>query len=222
MQKIRRNRAKTTQRILDAFEEILAERGLQAVGVNRVAERAGVSKVLIYRYFGGLDGLVSHYLKMGRLYPLFSPPMLDQLRPGNQEDLSRVWHRQVIQLFRQFRSNKASRELLKANIIPNDPIAIVASQVQDEEITRLIHQLAFVEGVDHEALSAVLVGAMSYLTLLADNNRTMAGINLRSEAGWKRIEYAVKLIYTSLSRTAVQSDTVTFSRTEGILDAQWK
>lgn len=222
MEKIRRNRAKTTQRIIDAFEEVLAERGLQAVGVNRVAERAGVSKVLIYRYFGGLEGLIAHYIKMGRLYPSFTEPVLQQIRPNNEEELSRLWHRQLTQLFRQFRNNKASRELLKANIIENDPIADVASQVQDEEISRLINQFSFVENIDNAAISAVTFGALSYLTLMADNNRTMAGINLRGEEGWKRIENAVKLIYIALGEKAVQTEAVTFVKSDNTMDIQWK
>lgn len=222
MDKVRRNRAKTTQKIIDAFEEVLAERGLQAVGVNRVAERAGVSKVLIYRYFGGLEGLVTYYTKMGRLYPDFSEAVLDQLRPTNEDELSRLWYKQLTQLFRQFRNNKASRELLKATTITNDSIADVASQAQDEEITRLISQLSFVTDVDNEAISAVTMGAMSYLTLLADHNRTMAGIDLRSEEGWKRIENAVKLIYSALSRKAVESENTMFVKAENTPDINWK
>jgi len=201
---------------------VLAERGLQAVGVNRVAERAGVSKVLIYRYFGGLEGLVSYYIKMGRLYPDFSQSVLDQLRPSSEDELSRLWHKQLTQLFRQFRNNKASRELLKANTIANGSIADVASRAQDEEITRLIGQLSFVTDVDNEAISAVTIGAMSYLTLLADYNRTMAGIDLRSEEGWKRIEDAVKLIYSALGKKAVESESTTFIKAENTLDINWK
>ena len=222
MDKVKRNRAKTTQRIIDAFEEVLAERGLQAVGVNRVAERAGVSKVLIYRYFGGLEGLITHYIQMGRLYPNYTEPMLEQLRPADETELSRLWHRQLTQLFRQFRNNKANRELLKANVIENDPVAEVASQAQDQEITRLIHQFAFVDNVDSEAISAVTVGAMSYLTLMADNNRTMAGIDLRREEGWKRIEAAVKLIYIALGQQAAQAEKAAFSNADEVLDASWK
>ncbi|RYF78395.1 MAG: TetR/AcrR family transcriptional regulator, partial [Cytophagaceae bacterium] len=69
---------------------------------------------------------------------------------------------------------------------------------------------------------AVTVGAMSYLTLMADNNKTMAGIDLRSEEGWKRIEMAVKLIYTALSEKAVQSDAVSFTKSPSSVDIQWK
>ncbi|MBC8155525.1 MAG: helix-turn-helix transcriptional regulator, partial [Bacteroidetes bacterium] len=107
MDKIRRNRAKTTQRIVEALEDVIAERGLEGVGVNRIAEKAGVSKVLIYRYFGGLDGLMDYYVKMGKLFPMFTPVVLDQIRPLHESDLARIWYRQVIQTYRSFRTFKA-------------------------------------------------------------------------------------------------------------------
>ena len=53
-----RNRLKTEQRLLEALAAILLEQGYPAVGVNAVARRAGCDKVLIYRYFGGMDELL--------------------------------------------------------------------------------------------------------------------------------------------------------------------
>lgn len=222
MEKVKRNRAQTTQRIIDAFETVLAERGLQHVGVNRVAEEAGVSKVLIYRYFGGLDGLIDYYTKMGKIYPAFPPALLEQLRPENENELGRLWYRQVTQLFRQFRSNQAARELLKANVIENDPTAAAASQAQDQEIQRLVDQLSFVKGSDVQAISAVTIGAMSYLTLLAGNNRTLVGIDLRSDSGWKRIEQAIELIYSTLSQNIGQSDGLRLPTHNTVMEGQWK
>ncbi len=119
-EKVRRNRAKTTQRIVEALEEVIAERGLEGVGVNRVAERANVSKVLIYRYFGGMEGLLEYYVKMGKLFPVFNPAVLDQIRPLHESDVARIWYRQVIQTYRHFRTFKAAREILKASVIEND------------------------------------------------------------------------------------------------------
>ena len=49
----RRNRQMTMERILRAMGDTMAERGTEKAGINAVAERAGVNKVLIYRYFGG-------------------------------------------------------------------------------------------------------------------------------------------------------------------------
>jgi AcrR family transcriptional regulator len=224
MEKTKRNRAKTTQRILDAFEEVLAEKGLQHVGVNRVAERAGVSKVLIYRYFGGLEGLVEHYTKRGTLFPIFTPAMLAQLRPTDNSELGKVWHRQIVQIFRQFRASQAARELLKANTISNDSLADAASKALDDETLRLITQLSYVDTPQSKAISVIAIAAMSYMTLMADNNRTMVGIDLRSDAGWEEVEQALKLIYVALSRMVTPPiASVKVAQAEALASSgQWK
>ena len=207
MEKLTRNRDKTTQRIVEALEVVIAEHGLEGVGVNRVAEKAGVSKVLIYRYFGGIDGLMHYYVKMGKLFPLLTPVVLDQIRPMHESDAAKIWSRQVLQTYRSFRTLKAAREVIKATIVENDTTADVTSKAVDEEMTRLVEQLSFVEGADTKAISAVILGAMSYLTIMAQNNRTMIGLDLRSEEGWQRIENAVRIIYTSLNKMAIDSPT---------------
>lgn len=211
MEKIRRNRAETTQRIVNALEDVLAEQGLEGARINQIAEKAGISKVLIYRYFGGLDGLMEYYVRMGRMFPQFTPAMLDQIRPIHQDDLAKVWYRQAIQMFRYMRTSKAAREVLKANVVENDPTADVISKAQDDELMRLVNQLSFIEGPDIQAVSAVMLGALSYLTIQAQNNHTMVGIDLRSEQGWQRIEGAVKVIYLALNRMAVDSQAVKLS-----------
>jgi AcrR family transcriptional regulator len=220
--KIRRNRAKTTQRIVEALEEVIAERGLEGVGVNRVAEKANVSKVLIYRYFGGMEGLLEYYVKMGKLFPIFTPALLDQIRPLHESDIARIWYRQVIQTYRHFRTYKAAREVLKASVIENDPIAETTARAQDEEMTRLVSQLSFVKGADAEAISAVILGAMNYLTIMAQNDRTMISIDLRSEEGWERIENAVKTIYIALNKMAIGSKEVNLEIQSAYMPAaQW-
>jgi AcrR family transcriptional regulator len=53
-----RSRLQTEQKILAAVETLLLEQGYPSVGVNAIARQAGCDKVLIYRYFGGFDGLL--------------------------------------------------------------------------------------------------------------------------------------------------------------------
>jgi AcrR family transcriptional regulator len=55
---VARNRGATSARILTAATALLAEGGFQNFGVNAVARLAGCDKQLIYRYYGGMDGLV--------------------------------------------------------------------------------------------------------------------------------------------------------------------
>ncbi|MCP3688246.1 MAG: TetR/AcrR family transcriptional regulator [Gammaproteobacteria bacterium] len=53
-----KNRLKTEQRILDAVKHILLHEGFPAIGINSIARQANCDKVLIYRYFDGLGGLL--------------------------------------------------------------------------------------------------------------------------------------------------------------------
>ena len=53
-----KSRLQTEQKILQALEQLLLDQGFAIVGINSIARQAGCDKVLIYRYFDGLDGLL--------------------------------------------------------------------------------------------------------------------------------------------------------------------
>jgi AcrR family transcriptional regulator len=52
------------QRILDSAYELFARRGIRAVGVDEVIERAGVAKATLYRHFPSKDDLVVAFLEL--------------------------------------------------------------------------------------------------------------------------------------------------------------
>ncbi len=51
------------QRILDTAYELFSRRGIRAVGVNEVVERAGVAKATLYRHFPTKEALVLAFLR---------------------------------------------------------------------------------------------------------------------------------------------------------------
>jgi AcrR family transcriptional regulator len=55
--------AATRAKILDTATRLFYERGTLAVGVNEIAEAAGVSKVTLYRHFENKDDLVAEFLR---------------------------------------------------------------------------------------------------------------------------------------------------------------
>ena len=52
------------ERILDAAYELFSQRGIRAVGVNEVIERAGVATATLYRHFASKDELVLAFLEL--------------------------------------------------------------------------------------------------------------------------------------------------------------
>ena len=47
------------ERILDAATRLFYDKGIQAVGVNRIIAEADVAPMTLYRQFGGKDELVA-------------------------------------------------------------------------------------------------------------------------------------------------------------------
>src|SRR5437899_1191356 len=56
--------ASARERILDASYELFSQRGIRAVGVNEVIERAGVATATLYRHFASKDELVLAFLHL--------------------------------------------------------------------------------------------------------------------------------------------------------------
>jgi AcrR family transcriptional regulator len=65
----KRDRKATEASIVKAFETVLLRDGVQGLGVNAVAQEAGVNKVLIYRYFKDFPGLARHWSENSSFWP---------------------------------------------------------------------------------------------------------------------------------------------------------
>jgi AcrR family transcriptional regulator len=52
------------ERILDSAYDLFSQRGIRAVGINEVIERAGIAKDTLYRHFASKDELVVAFLEL--------------------------------------------------------------------------------------------------------------------------------------------------------------
>nr|WP_289705077.1 TetR/AcrR family transcriptional regulator [Bacteroides acidifaciens] len=88
----------TEKRLLDAVSHIIENDGFTKIGVNRIASQAGCDKVLIYRYFGGLDGLLVEWAKRHDYYSFAYSEFIDSIKQSEKWDI-----RQIVKdvLFRQ-------------------------------------------------------------------------------------------------------------------------
>jgi len=65
MKKTVKDRRNSRKLILDAAEEVFAEKGFDGARVDEIARRAGVNKALLYYYFPGKDAILG--LLLGKL-----------------------------------------------------------------------------------------------------------------------------------------------------------
>src|SRR5688572_26204688 len=52
------------ERILETAYELFSSRGIRAVGIDEVIERAGIAKATLYRHFASKDELVLAFLEL--------------------------------------------------------------------------------------------------------------------------------------------------------------
>jgi AcrR family transcriptional regulator len=59
-------RAEREQRMLDAAEAVFGEQGFRGASMERIAERSGVTKALVYQYFASKEGLYASCIERAR------------------------------------------------------------------------------------------------------------------------------------------------------------
>ena len=57
-----RNKEETKRKLIEALGAIVRSKGFNNLAVDKMAKDAGVPKIMIYRYFGGLDQLRQAYI----------------------------------------------------------------------------------------------------------------------------------------------------------------
>jgi AcrR family transcriptional regulator len=197
----RRNRQMTMERILRAMGVVMAERGTEKAGINAVAEKAGVNKVLIYRYFGGWNGLLEAYVQRGFFLSMFNEKFLDSV-PDNlpSDNRSKVWSEYTIQFMREFRTRKPSQELIRWEMSHGETeLARRLAEFRDNSYKKLVDKLAPFADYDPIAITSLMVAAVTHIVLTSTQRDHIGDIDLRTEAGWERLETAVRRIYSSLS-----------------------
>ena len=126
-----RDRAATEERLLAAVGTVLARDGFGALGVNAVAREAGTDKVLIYRYFDGLPGLLRAWGRSGRFWPsvdellAMQPGLLD--RPAAQR-----WATFFEHFIDALRARPLTLEVMAAEIVERNALTAILEEEREQ------------------------------------------------------------------------------------------
>ena len=194
----KRDRERTKGKILKAVGEVIEQYGTEKVGVNLIARTAGVNKVLIYRYFGGVDGLMEQYIKTGQYTSTTNVDFIESIPPTAPEERAKAWTKIMLTALNDLRERKATRDLLRWEIGAGRP---VLSETRNEISARIVEKIGDLPNYpDTSGLIAFLTAGIYYLTISADYRDPMVGVDLQSEEGWQRIENIVSSILANADK----------------------
>jgi len=201
-----KDRLMTEQNLINAVGEIILEEGFSSLGVNNVAQRAGVSKILIYRYFDDFDGLLKEWALRNNFWAETAAEALQELnrmvKTGStgQEEFGELLKNLFTRQGESVRSSAVRREVLRWMLMEDSEAGRQA--LQTVEALGVSISNAFRERIespaDIEAGAALLIGGIYYLALISDRVPVFNGVDLNSSRGWRRIYRAVGVIVDSL------------------------
>ena len=185
------NKEETRKGILAAVGRLLSKGGFRSIGVNRVAREAGVDKVLIYRYFGGLPALLDAFAKESRYWPGFDE-LSDYAASSGAREPKHVAAAMLIGFVRALRARPVTQEILRWELHERNQLTDELAKAREHEGLRILaHFAPGTDDADVAAITSLAVAGATYLVLRSKTADHYNGIDLRSEEGWKRIESAL-------------------------------
>ncbi|MGO4437498.1 TetR/AcrR family transcriptional regulator [Rhizobium sp. RAF56] len=191
-----RDRAATERNILDAAKALLAEAGFQGFGINAVARRARCDKQLIYRYYGGLDGLVEAIgTDLGSWVKDRIPEDTGGMFFLTYGDLM---ERLTLLFLDALRSDPLMRRIVAWEISENSEQVRRLSEARSKALSvwidRMRGSLTPPKGVDPAAVNALVLAAIQHFVLSAATSGQSGGFALKTQKDWDKAAAALKRI----------------------------
>lgn len=199
-----RDRDGTARAIVLAAREVLAEEGFQSFGVNAIARRAGCDKQLIYRYFGGLEGVAD---AIGDLLGEEIKERLGALRtqeaPRTYAALMQTMAAGLVDLMR---ASPLVRQINAWELAAPSPLVARLAAARSRQLLAwsigLRGDLAPPAGIDTGAANALILAAAEHLAMSGMAVGAYAAVPLRSEADWLRAKAALHDAIAAIYREA--------------------
>lgn len=191
-----KNKEATKKRIYEALEQIIKEGGVSAIGINNIAKTAGVDKVLIYRYFGGLGELLKDFIKQKDYFTNFiiNEISLDKLKTGKskKEFLKSV----LLNQYNYIKGDTVFAEILIWELsIKNEITEYIAQERERVGLNNLkVLSEKFNINSNFNVITSLLISGIYYLALRSKTVDDFNGIKLNEPKGNKVIEEGINMI----------------------------
>ena len=185
-----RDREATESRLLDTIGKMIAEDGFEKIGINAIATQSNVSKILIYRYFGSVEGLMAAYIKQYDFWLNFP------LEYPNREELPLFVKRMFQGQIEQLRNNPTLKRLYRWELSCNNDMIVKLREQREKVGVNLVKKVSELTGHPQNeiaVMASLLTASITYLVMLEDFCPIYNGIPLNENSGWEQINEGIEL-----------------------------
>ncbi len=182
----------TEKNLLEAVSHIIENDGFYKIGINRIANQAGCDKVLIYRYFGGLDGLLVEWAKRHDYYSFAYSEFIETIKSAEDKDIRQIVKDVLLRQLHYIKENVLMQELLVWELSGQSSFKGILEarersgyQLQ-EELNRYSDT-----GDDTDMSIAIIISAINFIVLFTRQYHRFNGIDFSKPEAWDRLETQV-------------------------------
>ncbi len=185
------------QKFLKAVGLILRTEGYQKLGVNRVAEVAGVDKSSLYYHFGSLDNLLEQYVLANDFW-------LGIFKEQTGKNLIDAGKNIITQQFDTVIKNEELQAFLRWELSETKGIPKYIAELREEMARDTLQQFQqyFKDtDIDMEMIAALLTSGIYYL-ILHRNLSTFCNVDINKKADAERLKKTIDKIAELLVKEA--------------------
>lgn len=186
---MQKSRIQTEQRIIRAVETLLLNEGFPAVGINSIAREAGCDKVLIYRYFDGLEGLLQRFADSHDLWWKVDEIILENMDEISQMSMPRFLDVLLKRHIQALQNRPLTQEIMAWEMSAQNALTRALSKIRTEQGMLLVKKvrLHFEQpAMDVGGILGIFGAAINYLII-----RTRHSHSEYEKEEWWRLEHTI-------------------------------
>ncbi|MEM7561513.1 MAG: TetR/AcrR family transcriptional regulator [Pseudomonadota bacterium] len=190
---MKRGRLQTEQRILEAVAHILLQQGYPEIGVNAVARQAGCDKVLIYRYFGGLDELLLAFAETRELWWDVSEIIIEESDDCADIPLARFLELLLTRYVEALEARPLTLEIMAWEMSAENSLTRHLSRLRSERGMQLVKQIRHLyqqPNLDIGGVLGIFGAAINYLIIRTRHQDQQ----YKTEEWWRLKQTIAKLL----------------------------
>lgn len=175
-----RDRESTERRLLDTIGQMINENGFEKIGINAVATQSGVSKILIYRHFGSMEGPMAAYIQQHDFW--MNCPLELPEREYLPDFLKKMFQEQITQL----RNNPILKRLYRWELSSNNEMIVKLREQREKIGMQLVESVSKLIGYPKGEVAAIatILNSSKYLFLFLPMQSSLLHARILSPLIW--------------------------------------
>jgi len=194
----KKDKEETKSKLINAVGEIFRTKGYSALNALKIANKAGVSNTLIYRYFGNVQELFKAYLLQKDYWMPFNDN-LENIIKSNQHDSGKQLAKNILEnQIEYFYNNDEMQQIVRWEISESNDISRNLADSRErlgDEMLGITDKHFRESGVNFRVLLGLMIAGIYYLVLHAKTNgSTFCGIDINKDKDMKEVQRTLKQV----------------------------